>query len=64
MNAKICDRNHFIESFSIENGIVCIDLFSAFVDSDTCLRREYSIDGLHINDDGYKLWADIIKEYI
>ncbi|MCH5242107.1 MAG: hypothetical protein J1F67_06755 [Muribaculaceae bacterium] len=49
-----------------------IDLYSSFVGKNGELKNttntfsedSYSYDGLHLSQNGYKLWADIIKKYI
>ena len=41
-----------------------IDLYGAFTNSDQKLDINLTNDGLHLNGDGYQLWAAKIKEYI
>lgn len=45
-------------------NIVFIDLHHYFVDKKGKLDIAYSNDGLHLNGEGYQLWASLIKEYI
>ena len=47
-----------------ERGIVYIDLFPLFVNSENKLNPDYSIDGLHLNAAGYLLWKDYIIDYV
>jgi len=64
LNAKIQSRNKYIAHYASSKGLTCIDLFTPFCDKETKLKAEYSIDGLHIDPDGYTLWASLIEEYI
>ena len=49
-----------------------IDLYSSFVGEDGILKKSgdsnledaYSLDGLHLTQKGYKVWADIIKDLV
>ena len=46
-------------------GIEYIDLFSKFVRHGTNdLRRELSVDGLHLSPQGYKQWAFVLTRYL
>ncbi len=60
----IIDLNEMLQSLSNENGITFIDLYNSFTDSNNLLKEEYSKDGTHINENGYKVWYDIIKDYL
>ena len=44
--------------------IVFIDLHESFVDKKGKLDITYSNDGLHLNGEGYQLWASLIKKYV
>ncbi|MBI89685.1 MAG: hypothetical protein CMG60_06310 [Candidatus Marinimicrobia bacterium] len=41
-----------------------IDIFSLFVDENGKMTKGLSKDGLHLNEKGYELWVNHIKEYI
>ena len=41
-----------------------IDLFTAFADKNQRLAFKYSLDGLHLNGDGYLVWKSIIDQYV
>ncbi|MCH5234729.1 MAG: hypothetical protein J1E16_05495 [Muribaculaceae bacterium] len=55
-----------------EPNLTYIDLYSAFVGENGELKNtsndfsedSFSFDGLHLSQNGYQLWADIIKDYI
>ena len=38
-----------------------LDLWPALADADGDLRREYSIDRLHLNGEGYRAWTDVLR---
>tara|TARA_R110002126_G_scaffold291479_3_gene453107 strand:- start:33044 stop:33745 length:702 start_codon:yes stop_codon:yes gene_type:complete len=41
-----------------------IDLHSSFLSKNNELSDNYSLDGLHLNGEGYLLWKKIIAEYV
>ena len=41
-----------------------IDLHSVFTDQDGLMNREYTADGVHLNNNGYSIWVDYIHGYI
>ena len=41
-----------------------IDLFSVFKDGANHLDKKYTLDGLHLNADGYKLWKKTIEHLV
>lgn len=51
--------NCFIETFCKENGIEYLDINSKLSNSNG-LKNEYSKDGTHFNDSGYKVWRNEI----
>jgi acyl-CoA thioesterase-1 len=60
------ELNEAVKSFCHEMGIPCADVFQATCDPGTMrLRADFSSDGLHLNESGYKEIADTIyKEAI
>jgi lysophospholipase L1-like esterase len=52
--------NRLIKRYSIDHGVVCVDLFSATGDSAGRLRKDYSNDGLHLSVAGYEAMAKAI----
>ncbi|WP_295127568.1 GDSL-type esterase/lipase family protein [uncultured Chitinophaga sp.] len=41
-----------------------IELNKPFQDAEGRLKKELTMDGLHLNAEGYKLWAKILKPYL
>jgi lysophospholipase L1-like esterase len=44
-----------------EYRIFLIDLYPHFLNAENKLDKRYTIDGLHLNAAGYKLWATVLK---
>lgn len=60
-NHDIMEINSIIKSIP---GIVYLDLFSKLVDDEGNLDKQYTVEGLHINNQGYELITEIIKKEI
>lgn len=57
--------NRRVRAYCQREGIEYIDLFAKFVRHGTYeLRRELSVDGLHLSEQGYKQWTFILKRYL
>ena len=41
-----------------------IDLHSLFINQDGLMNREYTTDGVHLNNNGYRVWVKCIHSYI
>ena len=63
-NTDIMAINKELEKIADQRGLVYIDLFTPFATEENKLNKEYSIDGLHLNGEGYLLWKELIDEYI
>ncbi len=57
INRKIIEKND-------DNGCKVINLYSLFVDNDGRMKEELSKDGVHLNDEGYKVWANHVEKFI
>ncbi|MBL7816278.1 MAG: hypothetical protein JNL70_14760 [Saprospiraceae bacterium] len=62
-NADIDTLNKAIEQIAKKYGLIYIDLNSKFKNTEGSLRQEFSLDGIHLNGDGYLLFKDIIQPY-
>lgn len=62
-NSNIDKLNHELEIFAENHEIIFIDMSDLFKE-DCQLKQTLSIDGIHINESGYKLWSDCISQYI
>jgi len=63
-NSDIMQINEGLREIARERGLVYVDLFSHFADENNKMNPEYSIDGLHLNGKGYKLWKELIEDYL
>jgi lysophospholipase L1-like esterase len=53
--------NNGLKKITEETKITLIDLHQIFLDANGKLDKKYTIDGLHINAEGYKLWAALLQ---
>lgn len=55
--------NAKLEAMAKEKGIGFINLFPLFTEKGTnVLRKELTTDGLHLNEEGYKIWEKALKK--
>lgn len=62
--AQIMELNEKLKELATEFGHTYIDLFSVMADSNNHLPRKYSIDGLHLSYEGYRVWTEAIRPYV
>ncbi len=60
MTDQVREINQFLQKICREKSIPFIDLYARFIDPKNYLNEGLSRDGLHINTNGYNLWAQII----
>ncbi len=60
-NEKVKEFNDVLQKIADENGIEYIDLHAHFEDESGQLKKRYTIDGLHLNGEGYKLWIETLN---
>ncbi len=58
--AHVLFINAALENYCKENGLVYVDLYTAFLDENNKLDKKYTNDGLHINGYGYMMWKEIL----
>ena len=58
---KIIAVNGMIKTFESQSKFEIIDLYSIFVNKEGKMKKEFSYDGVHLNDKGYQIWVDHIK---
>jgi len=63
-NKRLSAINLLLESFCSSEGIIYIDMFSQLVDEKGQLREEFSIEGLHLNEAGYRFVAEVLRPYV
>ena len=63
-NQRIEKLNSEIKSLAESYGYAYIDLNTYVGDDLGYLDRQYSDDGLHLNDAGYRIWTNLLKLYL
>jgi lysophospholipase L1-like esterase len=61
---KIAALNEWIKSYADKNGIIYLDYYSSMVDERKGLKAEYTADGVHPNEAGYKVMAPLTETAI
>lgn len=61
---QVPEINEMLEALAKEKKLTYINLFPLFCEKGTyVLRKELATDGLHLNAEGYKIWANALKKY-
>ena len=63
-NEKIARANEEVKMLADRFGASYIDVTAPLKDEDGDLRAEYTIEGMHINEDGYRSIYPLIRKYI
>lgn len=64
LNPKIKQINEIIAKFADNKKVFYKDIGGKFLNADGGLERKVMPDLLHLSEEGYKIWADAIKEDI
>jgi lysophospholipase L1-like esterase len=59
-NTRILALNGQIKSLANSEGVIYLDLYSLFADTNGNLNAELTSDGLHLNAQGYKVWRNAL----
>lgn len=59
---KILRINENLKKLAKEEKVELIDLYSKFLNDNGKLVDKYTYDGLHLTAEGYKHWAEVLKE--
>ena len=60
-NDKVKRFNVILQQIADDKGIEYIDLHSSFIDKNGQLDKQFTVDGLHLNGKGYKVWVDRLR---
>jgi lysophospholipase L1-like esterase len=63
VNQRVQTLNGYLKSYASAHSIPCIDL-NPILAPGGYLLSNYSIDGIHINGDGYQIWGDKVNALI
>ena len=62
---NVIEINKKIESFAANNGnVMFIDMYQYLRNNESDLDRNYTEDGLHLNEKGYQIVTDVLKQII
>jgi lysophospholipase L1-like esterase len=61
---KIIDLNKWIKHFAEKNNLVYVDYYNAMVDERKGLPEKYSKDGVHPNEEGYRIMEPLVEKGI
>ena len=62
---QIPEINAKLKELANKRNITFIDLFPLFTEKKTnILREKLTADGLHLNEEGYRIWVKELKEYL
>ena len=62
INAIQEDYVHWLQDFAEERGLPSANLWDIFSAMELSQRREFSLDGIHLNAEGHRIMADFITE--
>ena len=63
-NERIVQTNKKLKQYCDEKKITYIDLYSKLADDEGNLKLDYTKEGLHLSDEGYKVVTEEISKYI
>ena len=63
-NEKIRQANRLVEEMSRRRGLKYIDINGKITDAQGKMKIDYCIDGVHINENGYRVIYDDIMRYV
>ena len=64
LNAPVIQFNERIKVLAEKHGCPYVDLHPLFLDEKGELRDDLTRDGIHLNDQGYEIWAHAIRQIL
>ena len=61
---RIAEMNIWIKAYAAKHGLVYLDYYSAMVDDNGGMKREFTRDGVHPNPAGFALMGDLAEKAI
>ena len=61
---KVVSLNEWIKNYASKNGFIYLDYYSPMVDDRKGLKAEYTTDGVHPNEKGYKIMEPLVEKAI
>jgi lysophospholipase L1-like esterase len=60
----ICSINEYLIHISTQyEQVEYLDLYSLYVNEDGYILDEYTIDGVHLSEQGYDIWIEVLNDY-
>lgn len=63
-NLRIQETNQKIEALARSFGYEYVNLYDCLTDENGLLKRNYSSDGLHLSQKGYRVWTEAMEEFL
>ena len=63
INRQVSELNNLLKQYATAANIRCIDV-NAQVCRGNFLRREFTVDGIHLNAAGYRVWSNEVEKII
>lgn len=63
-NEAIQNINAQLEKYCKKKNLTYIDMYSKLQDEQGNLQTQYTVDGLHLNDEGYQIVAGVLQKYM
>lgn len=63
-NEKIKETNKKIKEICKEKDITYVNVYDELTDKNGNLKLEYTVEGLHISDEGYKKITNVLSKYV
>lgn len=63
-NKKVILTNEYLKNYCKNHGVEFVDMFPTLVDETMNLNKDYTIEGLHLNLDGYNAVSPVFKKII
>ena len=63
-NNMVIVLNDEIKGLAEKKGYCYLDLFSLVATGENLLKNELTDDGIHLNDNGFVIWANLVKPYL
>ena len=64
LNIQIKETNSILKAMELPIGIHIIDTYKEFLGDNNNLNSVYSSDGVHLNEEGYRIWTNLLSEKV
>lgn len=64
INREVVELNSYLMAAAEKEGFTYVDLYRHFVDEKGGLQERYTIDGVHLTPEGYRLWESLLAPYL